>query len=171
MHSSRGTINRQLQLYSAENVRKQPSLVSEWIQKQPNKIHHRVDLTFLEPASDILYRTDKKGLAENSRIIKNRLHFTWEETPFYHTSPALTTTRESGSSGTCSYSIIWRILNRHQARAHMEGMEEPSGYGFDADVPKGGAHHTVGCTFQCQGGQHLPGSLCALVPLYRAGSP
>lgn len=32
------------------------------------KIYHKADSTFLEPASDILYRTAKKGLAEKSRM-------------------------------------------------------------------------------------------------------
>lgn len=126
------------------------------------KIHHTADSTFLEPASDILYRTDKKGLAEKSHIwpfINNRLRFTWEVTPLHYTSPALTRTQECGRSGTCSCIIIWKILNRHEARTHTEGMEKPPGYGFDTDVPEGGVHHTVGCTSQCRGGSSFLG-LC-----------
>lgn len=51
------------------------------------KLHHTVDSTFLEPASDILHKTDKKGLAEKSQIwpfINNRLHFTPEDATLAH---------------------------------------------------------------------------------------
>lgn len=141
MHPSRETINRDLQLYWKHQKMAFSSFrVNSEVSNQI-KIYHTVDSTFLEPASDILHRTDRKGLAEKSQMcpfINNRLHFAWEDTPLYHTSPALTTVQKSGRSGTCSYSTIWRILDRHQTRARTEGMEKPPGYGLDADVPEGG---------------------------------
>lgn len=82
---SRETINRDLQLYWKHQKMAFSSFrVNSEVSNQI-KIHHTVDSTFLEPASDILHRTDKK--AEKSQMcpfINNRLHFAWEDATLPH---------------------------------------------------------------------------------------
>lgn len=173
MHPSRETINRDLQLYWKHQKMAFSSFrVNSEVSNQI-KIYHTVDSTFLEPASDILHRTDKKGLAEKSQMcpfINNRLHFAWEDATLPHIT-CFDNNAEVWEK--------WYLLLQHHLKDPWQTSNKGTHWGHGKATriwlgcwcPWRGLHHTVGCTPQCQGGQQLPGSLCVLVPLHGGGSP